>query len=318
MTSPVSITGAGAVTALGASPELWARVRAGRRAPSGPCDVDVSGLPDPVRGRALRAERVTQLVLAAGGRALEAARLAALDGDPRPGIGTVVGTAFGCLLSNAAHERRLCEAGPAAVSPRVFAATVSNAAAGELAIAYRLGGPAVTLSAGTAAGLIAIGQAADMLGSGRIEALVAGGADAVGDEVVDWLAATHLRRDASPADGAALLVLEPVGAARRRGVEVLGTIEGWASGFDPAGDPSDVVTAALADAGVDAGALACIAGRDGTPALVAHLGDTLAAAGPLGLLAALAEAPRRAPVLVVDACRTGHVAAVVARAGDPA
>ena len=131
MRGAVAITGAGAVTSR---------------------DVALAVLPEAVRARATRAERVTQLVLLAAGRALVAAGLEATDGAPRPRLGVVLGTAFGCFLTNAAFERRLLEGGPTAASPRLFAATVSNAAAGELAIAYRLGGPSVTLSAGAASG----------------------------------------------------------------------------------------------------------------------------------------------------------------------
>ncbi|HTD25438.1 MAG TPA: beta-ketoacyl synthase N-terminal-like domain-containing protein, partial [Candidatus Elarobacter sp.] len=152
MREAVAITGAGAVTSR---------------------DVSTAALPEAVRARATRTERVTQLVLLAGGRALAAAGLEASDGAPRPRLGVVLGTAFGCFLTNAAYQRRLGEGGPAAASPRLFAATVSNAAAGELAIAYRLGGPLVTLTAGAASGLGAVGHAADLVRTGRADALVA-------------------------------------------------------------------------------------------------------------------------------------------------
>jgi 3-oxoacyl-[acyl-carrier-protein] synthase II len=319
MSGAIVITGGGATTALGTTPDLWARLDAGRRTAGGAADLGLDILPDPVRTRALRAERMTQLVLAAGGRALATARLVALDGPPRPGMGVVLGTAFGCFLSNAAHERRLCETGPASTSPRIFAATVSNAAAGELGIVYRLGGPAVTLTAGTAAGLVALGHAAELLARGRAEALVAGGADALGDDLVGWVVDARLVRGAPPGEGAALVVLETATGARRRGAEVVGTLEGWAHGFDAGGDTAGVVQAALAAAGVHAAALAHVAGTgDDRPALGARLGDTFAAAAPLALLAGLAAVPRGAPVLVVDACASGHVAALVARAGEPA
>src|SRR4029453_14865848 len=123
-------------------------------------------LPEAIRTRAVRAERVTQLALAASGLALERAGRAAPDDAPRPGHGIVLGTAFGCFLTNAAYQRRIAMEGVRVASPRLFAATVSNAAAGEIGIAYRLGGPAVTVSAGAAAGLVAIGHAMDLVASG--------------------------------------------------------------------------------------------------------------------------------------------------------
>src|SRR3989442_14478378 len=161
MREAVAMSGAGAVTSLA---------------------VALASLPEGVRARATRAERVTQLVLLAAGRALVAAGLEATDGAPRPRLGVVLGTAFGCFLTNAAYQRRLLEGGSAAASPRLFAATVSNAAAGELAIAYRLGGPSVTLTAGGASGLVALGHAADLGRAGRAHALVAGGPAAPHDD----------------------------------------------------------------------------------------------------------------------------------------
>src|SRR5206468_8726268 len=115
MREAVAITGAGAVTS-------W--------------DVALALLPEGVRARATRAERVTQLVLLAAGRALVAAGLEATDGAPRPRLGVVLGTAFGCFLTNAAVERRPLEGGPPAASPPPFAATVPNPPAAEPAIPY--------------------------------------------------------------------------------------------------------------------------------------------------------------------------------------
>ena len=320
MRDPVAITGAGAVTSR---------------------DVSLDALPEAVRARAARAERVTQLVLAAAGRALVAAGLDATDGEPRPRLGVVLGTAFGCFLTNAAYERRLLEGGPAAASPRLFAATVSNAAAGELAIAYLLGGPSVTLTAGAASGLVALGHAADLVRAGHADAVVAGGADALDDDLRRWLAAGGLDCGRAPAEGASLVVLEH--AERARGRAVLGTVEGVGAGFepDPAGEGAGAgLAAAVATALEEAGLLPsevrvvvsaappALAGLE-RPALGGleprtivrpkdTLGETFGAAGTLGLLAALAAAPREGALLVLDVCASGHVAALVARAGDGA
>ena len=160
--TPIAITGAGAA----------------------PADV---ALAEPVRARAARAERVTQLVLTAAGAALAAAGLATVDGPPHARRGIVLGTAFGCFLTNVAFQRGVAARGPAGASPRLFAATVSNAAAGEAAIAFRLGGPAVTLTAGAAAGSVALGHAIDLLRRERADALVAAAIDAVDASLADWL-----------------------------------------------------------------------------------------------------------------------------------
>jgi len=321
----VAITGAAAVTSLGATPSMWRRFDAGEHAAGAVVGPSVDALPAAVATRAARVERLGQLVLAAGGGALHAAGLATIDGPPRAAFGVVVGTAFGCFLTNAAYERRFVDGGPAAASPRLFAATVSNAAAGELAIAYRLGGPSVTVTAGAASGLLALGHAADLVCAGRADAVVAGGADALGDELVRWASVAGLAPPAAASEAAAFLVLEDPASAGRRGVSVLGTIEGFAAAFGPDASSVDAaVTRALDDAGIAASAIAVIAGASSGASSRAQqvetstrFGQTFGAGGALALLAALRAAAPGAFVLAVDACPTGHRAALVARAGEP-
>jgi 3-oxoacyl-[acyl-carrier-protein] synthase II len=320
----IAITGAGVVT------------------PGGASAVALDHLPDAVRARAARVERVTQLALAAGGTALAAAGLG-LDGGRHERLGIVLGTAFGCLLTNAAYQRRLAGGGAAAASPRLFAATVSNAAAGELAIAFGLAGPGITLSAGVAAGTAAVDHACDLLAAGRADAVVAGGVDAVDEALGRWLAAGGLALGRPAVEAAAVLVLEPRAVAAARGAEALGVVLGHAIGFEPAPGGATAgaglgaaIGRALTDAGVHASDLGLVvtgappglaaleeralAGALGgaAPPRVApktRLGETLGAGGPLGVLAALAEAPAGVPVLVCDVCPSGHVGALVARAG---
>jgi 3-oxoacyl-[acyl-carrier-protein] synthase II len=347
MAPPIAITGAGAVTPLGSSPARWARDGAAEVQAGGMIgDIGLGRLPEPVRVRAGRAERVTQLLFAAAGPALAAAGLDATAGAIRPRIGVVVGTAFGCFLTNSGYQRRLAEVGPAAASPRLFAATVSNAAAGELGIAYRLGGPAVTLTAGAASGLTALAHAVDLLRAGAADAVLAAGVDALGAPLARWLDAGGLAAGRTVAEGAAAVVLERADAAASRGATTLGLIVGVAGGFEPGPAAPDAgaglaaaVAAALAEAGVgpgDVGAVVCAAPpalaaleeralaaalRDACPRRTRPkdvVGETFGAAGPLGLLAALAEAPPGATALVLDVCASGHVAALVARRGGAA
>ncbi len=315
MTGAVAITGTGVITPVGSLPARF------------------EALPEPVRVRAVRAERVTQLAFVAAYAALTEAALIATDGPPRPRLGIVLGTAFGCFLTNAAFERRFLEGGPAGASPRLFAATVSNAAAGELSIAYRLGGPCVTLSAGGASGSLALGHAADLLRAGRADAVLAGGIDAIGDDLLGWMGGGGLDAEPPVTEAAAVVVLETLPSARSRGAPILGTVDGCASGFDPrdrgwGSGLAAAIESALAEARVTPSELHCLVSRssdghrgialalgDSAPALTARAvpGETLAAAGPLGLLAAFAEAPPGAPVLVLDVCASDHVAALVAR-----
>jgi 3-oxoacyl-[acyl-carrier-protein] synthase II len=296
-------------------------------------------LPETVRTRALRAERVTQLALAAAGGALSAPGLLLVDGPTRPDAGVALGTAFGCFLTNAAYQRRLGTDGPRAASPRLFAATVSNAAAGEVGIGYRLGGPAVTLTAGAAAGLLAIGHATDLVAGGRARVMVAGGMDASGPALERWLADGGLPAGEAPVRGAvALVVLQPAATAAHDGTERLGRILGHGAGFAPPSDRDGngvaaAIGQALAGADLRAADLAQIL-LEGMPAaaepvqraLLAVLGSAVlsrtrpprgdaerfAAAGPRVLLEALADVTVDGPFLVLHACSSGHVAALIA------
>lgn len=306
MSAAIAITGAGSTTASDLATALDA-------------------LPAPVRTRALRVEVVSQLAIAAAGAALAGGDLATLDGPPRSDVGVVLGTGFGCFLTNAAFQRRLATGGMATASPRLFAATVSNAAAGEVGIAWRLGGPAVTLSAGAASGLAAIGHATSMLQAGAAVAMVAGGMDAADAPLNAWLADGGLPDGIVAAGAAGVLVLETVAAADVRGRRVLATIAGHATGFSARGLVA-TITRALAAADLAASDVALVVSGGGTIPREAldELGlqatsapaaaETFGAAGPLALVRALA-APAGGPVLVVDCCPSGHVAALVARRG---
>jgi len=246
------------------------------RAPS------LDGLPEPVRARAGRVERVTQLAFSAVAPALVMAGLAATEGDPRPWIGLVLGTAFGCFLTNAAYQRRLATGGPAAASPRLFAATVSNAAVGEVAIAYRLGGPAITLSAGGVSGLAAIGHALDLLRAGQAQVLVAGGMDAVEEPLERWIESGGLPEGTPVGEGAGVVVLERAAHARARGATAHAVVEDYRLSFEP-----------------DAAARR------------PPRGPGFAAAGVFELLTRLHDLAPGASATVADWCPTGHAGAVV-------
>src|SRR6266550_2640691 len=271
----VVVTGAGAVVARGAETHL-----PGALGLDADGSVPLGHLPEVVRGRASRAERVTQLLLAAGGRALATAGFdAAAAAETRAGI--VVGTAFGCFLTNAAYQRRVAAGGQPAASPRLFAATVSNAAAGELAIAYRLGGPAVTLTAGGASGLTALVKAMEAIRAGRADIVVAAGVDATGDALAGWLAATGGAYGAPPAEAGEGLAAAIAAACAD-------------AGLAPAEIALVVSAAPPPLASLEARALAAVLGERRRRLLIPKrvFGETFGAAGILGVLAAGAEAGR--------------------------
>lgn len=256
-------------------------------------------LPEHVRSRALRAERVTQLALVGADRALRAAGLACERARPEAAVGVVLGTAFGCFLTNESHQRRLADGGPAAVSPRTFAATVSNAATGEITIAYGLGGPAVTFSAGLVSGLAALAEGRAWLARGDVAALLVGAADAWGPALARWIDDAGLTRAVVPGEGAAFVVLERANDAQRRGATVHAVLEAAALGF---GAGVEEVEALLARFGHER--------RPATLPLPGLSERALAA-----LLQRIESTGPGTVLCAYDTCPTGHVAGVALRRG---
>ena len=134
--------------------------------------------------RLRRMDRFGRSGVLAGAHALSAAGVdAAVPGAaPDPRFGVVVGTALGCRDAIAQHERLLAAAARVEdLSPSVFAATVHNSVAGELAIGWGLGGPAETLVSGRTAGLEALVLAAARVARGDADRVLVVAAEGIDD-----------------------------------------------------------------------------------------------------------------------------------------
>ncbi len=137
---------------------------------------------DPNRLR--RMDRFGRSGVLAGARVLSAAGIppSAAGAAPDPRFGVVVGTAFGCRDAITQHERLLAAAVRVEdLAPSVFAATVHNTVAGELAIGWGLGGPAETLVSGRTAGLEALALAASRVAKGDADRILVVAAEGIDD-----------------------------------------------------------------------------------------------------------------------------------------
>ncbi|MES1240120.1 MAG: beta-ketoacyl synthase N-terminal-like domain-containing protein [Acidobacteriota bacterium] len=198
-------------------------------------------------------DRTARLLLAAAQQALDAAGWAP---ELRTGrqAGLVIGTMYCSVRTIAEFDRRAVQLGPSYASPLDFANSVINAAAGQAAIWHGLPGVNSTISAGEASGLLSLATAADLIRTGRAEALLAGGVEELCFEsFIGHLRAGRLapagtvgdtgrpvpfdaRRDgAALGEGAALVALEEAGMADLRGATVLAEVLGHGSAFDPGG-----------------------------------------------------------------------------------
>jgi nodulation protein E len=156
------------------------------------------------------------------------------------------------------------------VNPFTIPRTMENAAASRISLETGVVGPTYTISTACSSSNHAIGQAFWMVRSGAAEMAITGGSEAVFS--LGFLKAWEAMRVVSPdtcrpfskdrrglilGEGAAMLVLEPLDAARARGAAVLGEIVGFGMSSDafhitqPSPDgAARAMRAGLSDAGV--------------------------------------------------------------------
>jgi 3-oxoacyl-[acyl-carrier-protein] synthase II len=201
-----------------------------------------------------------------------------VDDANRERIAVVVGSGIGGLPIIEDTMRRYVESGgsPRVISPFFITGLIVNEAAGNISIKYGLKGPNLATVTACTTGAHAIGEAYRMIQHGEADAAIAGGTEAVitplavGGFAV--MRALSTRND-DPAgasrpwdrdrdgfvigEGAGLLVLEEMGAARKRGARIYAELAGYGMSGDayhiaaPSEDgdgPARVMRNALADA----------------------------------------------------------------------
>ncbi|MFF0153631.1 beta-ketoacyl synthase N-terminal-like domain-containing protein [Micromonospora sp. NPDC005203] len=158
------------------------------------------------------------------------------DAVPAERWGVVLGTCNAGLLS-ARHWYLAREHGEP-VDPRVLLFTPPQAIAEALAGAFGVCGPVLSVNTACAAGANAIGYAADLIRSGRADAVLAGGTDALSDVLVAGFnsleslspvpAAPYSkdRQGLSLGEGSGMLVLVRADLARELGRPILAEVAG--------------------------------------------------------------------------------------------
>src|SRR4051812_34418333 len=280
----VVVTGVGAVTPLGVGArtlhERWTAGTSGLEGGEGACSEFV---PTDVLSRkeARRADRFTQLAIAAADEALrDAGWDEELPYDPDL-IGSVVGTGIGGIGTIEDNHGVLRDDGPRAVSPLAVPLMMGNAGAAALSLRYGLQGPVFGVMSACAAGAHAVGTAARAIQHGDADAVVTGGSEAALTPLtraafasMSALSPTGVsrpfdaRRDGFVlAEGAGVLILEDGERARARGARILGRVLGYGATADAhhltapdaegAGGARAIV-AALRDAALDPDAITYI------------------------------------------------------------
>jgi len=290
----VVFTGLGAVTDVGVTvPALWESVIEGRSG-VGPITAFEQGPEWTVRigGEASNwdpsgcldtrdLKRMDRFCAMAVYAALEAASDCGIDldkGDPyRRGV--VVGSGVGGILTIETGHALLIKYGPRKVSPFTVPKLMINAAAGNVSIRLNLRGANSAPATACATGAHAIGNALRIIQRGEADVMFAGGAEAAITPLCissfSAMKALSIRNDdpqraSRPfdrdrdgfvlAEGAAILVLEELEQAKRRGATIYAEIVGFGSSGDAyhiaAPEPTGygalrAMQAALADAGIN-------------------------------------------------------------------
>jgi len=286
----VVVTGLGAVTPVGNdAPSTWRAAVAGEsgidfirafdasgfdvKIAAEVKDFDPSGVASPKEVRKL--DRYVLLSLAAATEAVEDAALA--DFDPAR-VGIVFGSAIGGFLGIMEQHDVLLERGADRVSPNFLPNVLVDSASGQLAISLGIRGPNYAVVSACATGSHAVGEGAELIKRGDVDAVLAGGAEAcmhplilAGFSAMRGLAVEneHPPRASRPFDatragfvmgeGACVLLLEEYERAKARGAEIYAEVLGYGASNDAhhmaQPDPESVgvvemMRAALARAGV--------------------------------------------------------------------
>ena len=288
----MAVTGLGAVTPIGNdAPSSWQAAVEGRsgidfirsydasaqavRIAAEVKGFDPTGVASPKEVRKL--DRNVLLALSAG---REAVQDASLDGAYEPGrVGILFGTAIGGFLGIMEQAEVLRERGPTRVAPTFIPSVLVDAASGQLAISLGFRGPNYAPVSACATGSHAVGEAAELIRRGDADAALAGGAEAclhplifAGFSAMRGIVSEeeHPPRASRPFDatragfvigeGAAVLVLEELEAAQKRGARVYAEILSYGASNDAhhmaQPDPdsvgvSEMMHRALARAGIE-------------------------------------------------------------------
>ena len=287
----VAVTGLGAVTPLGNDvPTMWEAALAGRSGIDWIRSFDASEFPVRIAAEvkdfdattAASPKEVRKLdrnVLLALGAAREAMGDAALNGFDPTRVGVVFGSAIGGFLGVMEQHEVLQERGPERVSPNFLPNVLVDSASGQIAISLGIRGPNYAVVSACATGSHAVGEAAELIKRGDADVVLAGGTEACMHPLIlagfcamrglvaeeEEPARASRPFDATRAgfvmgEGAGVLVLEELEAARARGATIYAEVLGYGASNDAhhmaQPDPdaigvSEMMRAALRRAGIE-------------------------------------------------------------------
>lgn len=124
-----------------------------------------------------RMDKYTQFAFAAAKLTLEDSKLN-LETVNRDRVGVFVGNGIGGMQTLHNQYEKLFAKGPSKISPFFIPMTIANMAAGQIAIAFGIHGPAESIVTACASGTNCIGDAFFAIQNGEIDMMFAGGTEA--------------------------------------------------------------------------------------------------------------------------------------------
>ena len=289
----VAVTGVGLVSPLGiGNDENWDALVAGRSGVGPITRFDASGFACRIAGEVKgfdpslyiekkeikKMDTFIHYAMAAAQFAMKDSGLPVND-ENRERIAVVIGSGIGGLPIIEETQKNYLQKGVRVISPFFITALIANEAAGNVSIKYGLKGPNLTTVTACTTGAHAVGEAYRMIQYGDADAAIAGGTESVitplavgGFAVMRALSTRNdeperasrpwdLDRDGFVmGEGAGLVILEEMEAAKKRGARIYAELVGYGLSGDayhiaaPSEDgdgPARVMKNALFDAGIE-------------------------------------------------------------------
>ncbi len=165
--------------------------------------------------------------------------------------GVFIGSGMGGLPIIESEYQKVLEKGPGRISPFFIPAAITNLASGQVSIQYGMKGPNYSITSACATGAHSVGEAYNYIRMGTCDYMVAGGTEStvcpLGLGGFAAMRALSTRNDAPEkasrpfdkdrdgfvlAEGAAILVLESLEHAQKRGAKILCEVTGYGASSD--------------------------------------------------------------------------------------
>jgi 3-oxoacyl-[acyl-carrier-protein] synthase II len=265
VSNKVVVTGIGILSPLGLDTDTtWEGVTAGKSGIDRITLFDTEGLETRFGGEvknfeatdyinrkeARHMDRFTQLAIVASHQAIKQSGIK-IDSNNQNNIGVIIGSGIGGLSTLYEQIKVLQDKGPSRVNPFLIPMMISDMAAAQVSISLGLKGPNMCTTSACSSGSDAIGAACELIRHDVVEVMLTGGSESImtpiGFIAFNALKALSTRNNepqlaSRPFDidrdgfviseGAAILVLENLITAQKRGANILAEIASYGASGD--------------------------------------------------------------------------------------